>query len=217
MLERIIIIDDLPSVAEGLKSIIEKSSITKNISTAFSYADGLYKTLKEEPDLILMDISLKGSSGIELMREILNKLPETKIIMISMYSKINFIVESLKAGAKGYILKELSSEQIINGIRRVVAGEIFVDSLVSGSVINTLLNQNDKIPSYHKTYETLTLREQELLRLLCEGRTIKDISKNLSISANTVINHRTNIMQKLDCKNMIELIRYSVRLGLVDF
>lgn len=217
MLERIMIIDDHPSVAEGLKSIIEKSAITKRIFTAFSYAEGLEKTLKEKPDLILMDISLKGSSGIELMREILNKLPETKIIMISMYSKINFIVESLKAGAKGYILKELSSEQILNGIRRVVAGEIFVDSLVSGSVINSLLNQNDKIPLYHKSYETLTLREQELLRLLCEGRTIKDISNTLSISANTVINHRTNIMQKLNCKNMIELIRYSVRLGLVDF
>ncbi|MCL2706199.1 MAG: response regulator transcription factor [Spirochaetaceae bacterium] len=217
MLDRIMIIDDHPSVVEGLKSMIEKSSIAKRIFTAFSYAEGLDKTFKEKPDLILMDISLKGSSGIELMREILIKLPETKIIMISMYSKINFIVESLKAGAKGYILKELSSEQIINGIKRVVAGEIFVDSLVSGSVINTLLNQNDKIPSYHKSYETLTLREQELLRLLCEGRTIKEISNNLSISANTVINHRTNIMQKLDCKNMIELIRYSVRLGLVDF
>ena len=217
MLESILIIDDHPSVAEGLKSIIEKTSISKKIFTASSYEDGLYTTLKEKPDLILMDISLKGSSGIELMMEILSKLPETKVIMISMYSKINFIVESLKAGAKGYILKELSSEQIINGIKKVIAGEIFVDSLVSGSVINSLLNQNDKIPLYHKTYDTLTLREQEILRLLCEGRTIKDISSNLSISANTVINHRTSIMQKLNCKNMIELIRYSVRLGLVDF
>ena len=217
MLESIIIIDDHPSVSEGLKSIIEKTSIAKKIFTASSYEDGLYTTLKEKPALILMDISLKGSSGIELMREILSKLPEIKIIMISMYSKINFIVESLKAGAKGYILKELSSEQIINGIRRVVAGEIFVDSLVSGSVINSLLNQDDKIPSYHKTYDTLTLREQEILRLLCEGRSIKEISSDLSISANTVINHRANIMQKLNCKNMIELIRYSVRLGLVDF
>ncbi len=217
MLETILIIDDHPSVAEGLKSIIGKSSIARNIYTAYSYEEGLDKSLKEKPDLILMDISLKGSSGIELMREILKKIPEIKIIMISMYSKINFIVESLKAGAKGYILKELSSEQIINGIRRVVAGEIFVDSLVSGSVINSLLNQNDKLPSYHKTYETLTLREQELLRLLCEGRSIKDISNDLCISVNTVINHRTNIMQKLNCKNMIELIRYSVRLGLVDF
>lgn len=217
MLESIIIIDDHLSVAEGLKSIIEKSSIAKSIFTASSYSEGLDKTLKEKPNLILMDISLKGSSGIELMREILKKLPETKIIMISMYSKINFIVESLKAGAKGYILKELSSEQIINGIKKVVDGEIFVDSLVSGSVINSLLNQNEKMPSYHKTYETLTLREQEILRLLCEGRSIKEISNDLHISVNTVINHRTNIMQKLNCKNMIELIRYSVRLGLVDF
>ena len=217
MLESIIIIDDHPSVAEGLKAIIEKSSITKKIFTASSYDEGLYITLKEKPDMILMDISLKGSSGIELMREILSKLPETKIVMISMYSKVNFIVESLKAGAKGYILKELSSEQIINGIKRVINGEIFVDSFVSGSVINTLLNQSDNMPSYHKSYDTLTIREQELLRMLCEGKTVKEIAGDLKISVNTVINHRTNIMQKLNCKNMIELIRYSVRLGLVDF
>ena len=216
MLESILIIDDHPSVIEGLKSILIKSYIAKAIYSAETYRQGYDLAMQMTPDIILMDISLHGTSGIELMREIIKELPKTKIIMISMYSKINFIVESLKAGAKGYILKELSSEQIINGIKKVVDGEVFVDSLVSGNVINSLLNQENKIPAYHKSYDTLSLREQEILRLLCEGRSIKNIAKDLFISVNTVINHRTNIMQKLNCNNMIELIRYSVHIGLVE-
>jgi DNA-binding NarL/FixJ family response regulator len=216
MIETILIIDDHPSVAEGLKSIITKALIAKKIETAESFNDGLNAALKLKPDLILMDISLKGFSGIELMREILKKMPDIKIIMVSMYSKINFIIDSLKAGAKGYILKELSSDQMISGIKRVIEGEIFVDSFVSGNVINSFLEKENKVPSSHKKYDTLTLREQEILRLLCEGKNPKTIADDLHISVNTVINHRTNIMQKLDCKNIIELMRYSVHLGLVD-
>lgn len=216
MLKNILIIDDHPSVIEGLKSMLTKAYIVRNIESAENYRDGFETALKIQPELILMDISLHGSSGIDLVRDILKELPEIKIVMISMYSKINFIVDSLKAGAMGYILKELSSEQIIKGIKKVISGEVFVDSLVSGNVINSLLNKDNKIPTYHKSYDTLTLREQEILRFLCEGKSVKKISDELCISSTTVINHRTNIMQKLSCKSMIELIRYSVHIGLVD-
>ena len=164
-----------------------------------------------------MDISLYGASGIELTKKILQKSPGIKIVMLSMYSKVIYITESLKAGAKGYILKEADMDSIIDGIKKVLSGETYVDSRISSKVIASLISPEEDLEQPEdSTYDTLSSREQEILRLLAEGRDIRDIAKELCISSKTVINHRTNIMQKLNCSNMVELIKYAIHIGLVD-
>ena len=134
-----------------------------------------------------------------------------------MYSKLEYILESLDFGAKGYILKETSSEKLIECINKVLDGEIYIDSYISNKVIKSLVKKDDM--QYSETsnlYGTLTLREQEILRLLVESVSIKQIAEELFISTKTVENHKSSILLKLNCRNMVELVRYAINIGLID-
>ncbi len=218
MMKAVLLVDDHPAVRASIKNLLHSRFMAENIYEAGTSDEGLEMALRYTPELIVMDISLCGTSGIDLTKKIMNKLPDTRIVMLSMYSKVIYITESLKAGAKGYILKEADMDSIINGIQKVINGETYVDSKISGKVISTLLSPEspDILIPDSNSYDTLTLREQEVLRMLAEGQDIKDIAAELCISVKTAINHRTNIMQKLNCRNMVELIKYAIHIGLVD-
>ena len=217
MANTILLVDDHPAIRASIGAELLKKNIAEKIYEAGNSEEGYDQAMKLKPDLIVMDISLYGASGIELTRKILQKNPGIKIVMLSMYSKVIYITESLKAGAKGYILKEADMDSIIDGIKKVLSGETYVDSRISSKVIASLISPEDDLEQPEdSTYDTLSSREQEILRLLAEGREIRDIAKELCISSKTVINHRTNIMQKLNCSNMVELIKYAIHIGLVD-
>ena len=217
MADTILLVDDHPAIRASIGAELLKKNIAEKIYEAGNSEEGYDQAMKLKPDLIVMDISLYGASGIELTRKILQKNPGIKIVMLSMYSKVIYITESLKAGAKGYILKEADMDSIIDGIKKVLSGETYVDSRISSKVIASLISPEDDLEQPEdSTYDTLSSREQEILRLLAEGREIRDIAKELCISSKTVINHRTNIMQKLNCSNMVELIKYAIHIGLVD-
>ena len=218
MVKKILLVDDHPAIRASIGSELLKKNIADSVFEAGSSEEGYEQAMKIQPDLIVMDISLYGASGIELTRKILQKNPDIKIVMLSMYSKVIYITESLKAGAKGYILKEADMDSIMDGIKKVLSGETSVDSRISSKVIASLIapEENMELASDDSSYDTLSSREQEILRLLAEGREIREIAKELCISSKTVINHRTNIMQKLNCSNMVELIKYAIHIGLVD-
>lgn len=217
MVKKILLVDDHPAIRASIGAELLKKNIADSVFEAGSSDEGYEQAMKIQPDLIVMDISLYGASGIELTRKILQKSPDIKIVMLSMYSKVIYITESLKAGAKGYILKEADMESIMDGIKKVLSGETYVDSRISSKVIASLIAPEEELAtSDNNTYDSLTSREQEILRLLAEGREIREIAKELCISSKTVINHRTNIMQKLNCSNMVELIKYAIHIGLVD-
>ena len=217
MVKKILLVDDHPAIRASIGAEILKKNIAEQVFEAGSSDEGYDKAVSLNPDLIVMDISLYGASGIELTKKILQKIPGTKIVMLSMYSKVIYITESLKAGAKGYILKEADMDSIMDGIKKVLSGETYVDSRISSKVIASLISPGEELEQpENSTYDTLSSREQEILRLLAEGREIRDIAKELCISSKTVINHRTNIMQKLKCSNMVELIKYAIHIGLVD-
>ena len=217
MADTILLVDDHPAIRASIGAELLKKNIAEKIYEAGNSEEGYDQAMKLKPDLIVMDISLYGASGIELTRKILQKNPGIKIVMLSMYSKVIYITESLKAGAKGYILKEADMDSIIDGIKKVLSGETYVDSRISSKVIASLISPEEDLEQPEdSTYDTLSSREQEILRLLAEGREIRDIAKELCISSKTVINHRTNIMQKLNCSNMVELIKYAIHIGLVD-
>ena len=217
MVKKILLVDDHPAIRASIGAELLRKNIAEQVFEAGNSEEGYEQAVSLKPDLIVMDISLYGASGIELTKKIIQKIPGTKIVMLSMYSKVIYITESLKAGAKGYILKEADMDSIMDGIKKVLSGETYVDSRISSKVIASLISPDEELEQpENSTYDTLSSREQEILRLLAEGREIRDIAKELCISSKTVINHRTNIMQKLNCSNMVELIKYAIHIGLVD-
>lgn len=215
--KRILIIDDHPLYREGLKSIIAKDARYEVAGEASTARQGLEIAKKQRPELALVDVSLPDQTGIALIGEILKWSPETRIIIVSMHSKIDYIVQAFRSGAMGYIVKESAADMLLKGIQLVLSGNYFMDASVSQEVIKKLAG----IPAKEKIttgsdYDALTPREQEIVVLLAEGLGARDIAEKLFISPKTVENHRANIMRKLGVHSLMELTRYAAKLGLID-
>jgi DNA-binding NarL/FixJ family response regulator len=214
---QILIIDDHPLFREGIKTIISRDSRFEVADEAGSIKEGLDKVCLLKPDVALVDISLPDGTGMELARKIRLQSPCTKIMILSMHSKIDYIVEAFQAGATGYVVKESAAERLAQGVESVAAGEYYLDSSISQEVVAKLMKSPVKEAKVSDSgYGKLSAREQEIMRLLAEGVSKSDIADQLCISVKTVENHRTNIMRKLNIHNAMELVRYAARLGLID-
>jgi DNA-binding NarL/FixJ family response regulator len=213
----VLIVDDHPLFREGLKSLIARNPMFEVVGEAGNCSDALLMARELKPDLAIVDISLPDKSGIEVTRELGAILPRVRIVIVSMHAKIDTITEAFRAGAAGYVVKDSATDKIVQGIEAVCKGEYFLDSALSHNVVKRLVAFPEKEAKITDgRYNTLTSREQEVMRLLAEGLSPKEIGAKLFISSKTVENHRFSIMGKLNLHSTIELVRYAAKLGLID-
>ncbi len=215
---RVILVDDHPPVRDGVKVALERDKEIL-IEGEAETAQELCEILKEkEADVIVLDISLPDISGLELVNYLHDQHPLVKIIILSMYNRCDYILEAISNGVSGYMTKETSPVRLIEGIKQVMRGEYFFDQISLEAIIQKALEHPQRFYDVQdNAYESLTSREQEIMRLLAEGFSVKRIAQNLFISYRTVENHRTSIFRKLKVKNAAELVHYATRLGIIDF
>ncbi|WDP91852.1 MAG: response regulator transcription factor [Desulfobacter sp.] len=215
--KKILIIDDHPLFREGIKSMIQNDGRYEVVAEAGTARQGLNIAKTTDIDLAVVDISLPDQNGFELIKAISEHSAGLRIIVVSMHSQVDYIVKAFQAGALGYLTKESASDRLMGGIETTLKGEYFMDSSVSQQVIHKLARPAKKKPAaILQGYDALTSREQEVMGLVANGMSSKKIAKQLYISPKTVENHRSNIMRKLQLKNVIDLARYATKLGLVD-
>ena len=214
--KRILIVDDHTLFRKGLKAIIGNDNGFEVTGEAGNAADGLLLAGETKPDIMIIDITLPDKDGIKLTREIRRDFPEIKVMIVSMHSKTDYIVEAFRAGALSYIVKDSATENLISGLHSVSKGVHYIDNSIAKEVILGLQDTDYKKKNKEDAYGCLTNREQQVFRLLVEGALVKEIAGKLFISPKTVENHRGNIMKKLDIHSTVELIRYAVDVGLVE-
>lgn len=215
-IRRILLVDDHVLFREGLRRILQEASNLSIVAEAGTAAEGLALARKHKPDVVLLDISLPDKSGLDLLPQLRDMLPRVSLIVVSMHRRYEDIVRAFQAGAKGYVSKDSASDSLLAAIHDVLRGEIFLDPSVSKDVLARLLVKSDGELPTDSPYGLLTTREQEVMRLIAEGCSIKAIAGRLCISSKTVDCHRANIMRKLALESTVDIIRYAARLRLID-
>lgn len=211
---RVVVVDDHQLVKEGICSLLKDEPEVEVIGDA---ADGRAAVRMAEelaPDVVLMDVALPGLNGVEATRQIVKSRPRVRVLALSMYADGNYVSEMLKAGAAGYLLKDCDLEELTRAIRTVAADHTYLSPQISNLVVSDYLEhlpEDGQSPA-----EVLTPREREVLQLLAEGKSVKDIAAKLKVSIKTVETHRRQIMEKLDIHSIAELTKYAIRRGLTN-
>lgn len=213
---RIILVDDHTLFREGLKFILGACPDLVVSGEAGTVADGLRLAHELDPDLVLLDLSLPDRPGLSFLAEFRRTRPRTPVLVVSMLRKAEHVVGAFQAGATGYVTKEAASERLIEGVQSVLRGAYYVDSAISGNVIELLIEAERREKTPDARYGTLTAREQEVMRLLAAGLSAREVGARLFISSKTVDNHRANIMRKLGLDGAVDMVRYAARLGLIE-
>lgn len=211
---RIVLADDHKLFRDGLRSMLDAQP---NLAVVGEAGDGqiAVKLAKElQPHIILMDITMPDLNGIEAARRIAAEFPQVQVIILSMHSDRRYIIEALKAGARGYLLKDSALEEVVNAISECRAGKVYLSTKISDFVINDYINLAKTGES--SAYSILSAREREVLQMLAEGKTTKEIAGQLVVSVKTIETYRKQIMDKLDLHSIAELTKYAIREGLTQ-
>lgn len=209
----ILLADDHALVRQGLRALLEAEEKFKVVGEAGEGLEAIALVEQLKPDVVILDLMMPILNGLEATRQLSKQYPHTKIIMLSMYDDEGFVLEALRNGASGYVLKDSTSDDLILAIHEVVAGRHYLSPPLSDRAI-AAYQQFAKTGAFDK-YDTLTTREREVLQLTVEGKTNSEIAQKLGISVRTAETHRSNLMNKLDIHLQADLIRYAIKRGII--
>ena len=209
---RILLADDHKITRQGLRSLLEKQSDMQVVAEAEDGRTAVRLTQELSPDVVIMDVSMPDLNGMEATRQIVSKSSNVKVIALSMHSDLQFVAVMLRSGAAGYLLKDCAFEELAGAIRTVVANQTYLSPTISGPVVDDYRHRLSKADV--SDVDILTDREREVLQLMAEGKSTKQIALKLHISVKTVETHRRQIMNKLNIHTIAELTKYAIRKGL---
>jgi len=211
---RILLADDHIVMRNGLRLLLERQPHLQVVGEAADGRQAVALSESANPDVVIMDIAMPNLNGIEATRQIVNHSPRMAIAILSMHSDESYVIRALKAGARAYLLKDSAEADLLAAVRALTEGKSFFSPAISKILVEDYMRQLESRGA-EDTYELLTNREREILQLLAEGRTNKEVANMLNLSLYTVETHRTHILQKLNLHSVPELILYAVRKGII--
>jgi DNA-binding NarL/FixJ family response regulator len=208
---RVVLADDHALVRAGMRSLLNGMSHVEVVGEAASGEEALELAARENPDVVLMDIAMKGISGLDAAARMRERLPEVRVVILSMHAGEEYVLQALRAGAVGYLLKDAATGELELAIRSVMRGESWFSPAVSRQVVEGYVQR----VGGESAAEVLTARQREVLRLVAGGKSTKEIAFDLNLSVKTVETHRAQIMERLGIRDVAGLVRYALRTGLV--
>ncbi|SRR6266849_5164967 len=209
----VIIADDHEVVRQGVRALLRSDPTVRIVAEAADGAEAVRLVEKHRPEVLIADVAMPIMNGIEVAREVARVSPRTRTIILSMYASEAYVVDALRSGAAGYVLKDSRSSELLEAIHQVLAGRRYLSPPLSQRAIDAYLEKIES--SGIDLYETLTPREQQIFRMAAEGRTNHEIAAQLFISTRTVETHRANVMRKLGLRTHTDLVLFAVRRGLL--
>jgi DNA-binding NarL/FixJ family response regulator len=209
---RLLIVDDHPLIRAGLRTLLEHTLEQPQVVEATDGREALEIAVRVRPDIVLLDISMPGLNGVDAARRLTTELPSCKVIMLSMHCHEERVAECLRAGATGYVVKEGAVSEVMSAIKAAMHGEVYISPRVP-STVSKLLQRKSDVTS---PLQLLSARQREILQLIAEGQSTKEIGYRLNLSGKTVETHRRLLMQRLAIHDIAGLARFAVRAGLVS-
>jgi DNA-binding NarL/FixJ family response regulator len=209
---RLLLADDHTLVRHGLRKILEGRPEWEVISEVGDGRSAVKLALEHRPDVVLLDIGMPQLNGIEVTRQILRRLPSAGVLIVSMHAEDAYVTQALKAGVRGYLLKDSAGAELLQAVEAVAAGDSYFSPTVANVMLRDYVEGKARTPD---RYDALSEREVEILQLVAEGHSSREIGEMLSVSPSTVDTHRTHILHKLDLHSTAELILYAVRRGVI--
>ena len=215
---RILIADDHKIVCDGLKAMLEAQPDMEIVAQADNGREAVKLAQKQKPDMIIMDVAMPDLNGLEAVRQILSNNPHIKVIALSMHADKRYVTGMLSSGASGYILKHCAFEELVHAIRIVLSNQVYLSPTIAGIVVKELAQSKSPRArqSISASPQALTSREREVLQLIAEGHSAREIALRLHLSVKTVETHRRQMMEKLEIRSIADLTKFAIREGLTS-
>ncbi len=208
---RVLITDDHMLFRQGIRNLLSAESDLEVVAEAANASESVAFTGQFKPDVVLMDIGMTGMSSFEATRQIRKERPESRVLFLSMYDDEDYLAECVEIGASGYVLKDSPADQLITAIREVYRGGSYLSPRLLTRLVDDLRQQGKGGLPRQPRFNTLTKREREILKMLAEGRSVKEIASSFELSVKTVEAHKFNLMRKLDIHNKAQLVQYAIQ------
>lgn len=209
----ILLADDHNIVRQGLRALLQSEPLFHLVGEASDGIEAVRLAERLKPDVLITDVMMPGLNGLEVTRQVTKSLPNTRVIILSMYTNDAYVFEAFKNGALGYVLKDSEASDLIQAVREVITGQRYLSPPLSERALELYIRKVESVPE--DPYELLTTREREVLQLVAEGRTSTEIANRLFISPRTAEGHRANLMRKLGLQNNADLIRFALKRGIL--